>query len=110
MQKMLLYHGTSSENAISILKNGFDFEKAGSNYGTTYGKGIYFSPNYETAQFYANENSNGMVLSFDIKIIPFYLTRDISPNSKKKIKLPKDKEYNCIVSPNRDEYLILNFI
>ena len=107
---MLLYHGTSSENAISILKNGFNFDKIGSNYGTTYGKGIYFSPNYETARFYANQNTHGTVLSFNLNIIPFYLIRDISPNSKKKIKLPNDKEYNCIVSPNKDEYLILYFI
>ena len=47
---MILYHGTTMINALSILKNGFDINKAGENWGTTYGKGIYFSPNYETAQ------------------------------------------------------------
>lgn len=104
---MLLYHGTSMSNAISILNNGFDFKKAGSNYGTTYGKGIYFTPNYKIARFYAGEN--GIVLSMDISIIAYYLVKDISPNSKKKIKLPQDKDYNCIVSPNKEEYLILYF-
>ena len=48
---MLLYHGTTKENAINILKDGFDFEKSGSCWGNTYGKGIYFTPNYETARF-----------------------------------------------------------
>ena len=104
---MKLYHGTSSLNAISILKNGFDFNKIGSNYGTTYGKGIYFTPNYKTARFYAGKN--GIVLKMDIKITPYYLVKDYSPNSKKKLKLPKDQYYNCIVSPNKDEYLILYF-
>lgn len=104
----MLYHGTSSLNAISILKNGFDFNRAGSNFGVTYGKGIYFTPNYETAKFYAGKN--GIVLSMNIPVIPYYLVKNISPNSKKKIKIPKDKAYNCIVSPNKDEYLILYFI
>lgn len=104
---MKLYYGTSSSNAISILKNGFDFNKVGSNYGITYGKGIYFTPNYETARFYAGEN--GIILSMDISITRYYLVKDISPNSKKKIKLPTDQDYNCIVSPNKDEYLILYF-
>ena len=104
---MLLYHGTSCSNAISILKNGFDFNKVGSNYGITYGKGIYLTPNYETARFYAEEN--GIILSFDVSITPYYLIKDNSPNSKKKIKLPTDQDYNCIVSPNKDEYLILYF-
>jgi len=81
---MLLYHGTNTSNGISILKNGFDFNKVGSNYGLTYGKGIYFTPNYKTAQFYAGEN--GIVLSMHVLITPYYLVKDISPNSKKKNK------------------------
>ena len=104
---MLLYHGTSAENAISILKNGFDFTRSGCCWGNTYGKGIYFSPNYKTAKFYAGEN--GVVLSFQINIEAFFMTRDISPSSKKKLKIDESK-YNCIVNPNKDEYLILYFI
>tara|TARA_X000000368_G_scaffold418835_1_gene420254 strand:+ start:434 stop:751 length:318 start_codon:yes stop_codon:yes gene_type:complete len=105
---MKLYHGTSMSNALSIMNEGFNLKKAGSNYGTTYGKGIYFTPNYKTAKFYAEEN--GIVISININIIPYYLEKDISPNSKKKIKIPTDKNYNCIVSPSKDEYLILYFI
>ena len=48
---MILYHGTTIQNALSIMKFGFDINKSGENWGTTYGKGIYFSPNYETAEF-----------------------------------------------------------
>ena len=105
--KQKLFHGTSRENALSIMENGFDFSKSGSNWGNTYGKGIYFSPNEETARFYAGEN--GIVISLKIEIDPYYLTQDISPNSKKKIKLPENENYNCIVNPNGDEYLVLYF-
>jgi hypothetical protein len=104
---MILYHGTSDLNALSILKNGFDINKSGSCWGNTYGKGIYFSPNYNTAKFYAGDN--GIVLSFDIKINPIYLKKDYSPSSKKKIKIDENL-YNCIVNKNNDEYLILYFI
>ena len=104
---MLLYHGTSEKNAINILNEGFNFELSGSCWGNTYGKGIYFSPNYETARFYAE--NDGIVVSLNIEIKPFFLDKDISPSSKKKLKIDKEK-YNCIVNPNKDEYLKLNFI
>ena len=99
-----LYHGTSAKNALSILKNGFDLEKAGENWGTTYGKGIYFSPNYETAKFYAGED--GIVLSFNLQINPYELKKDIRPNSKRKIKIPF--EFDSIINPNRDEVIVTN--
>jgi hypothetical protein len=103
---MLLYHGTSVENALSILKNGFSFEKCGSNWGKTYGHGIYFTPNYDTAKFYAGDK--GIVLSIDIAINGYKLNKYLSPNSKKKIKIPED--YNCVISPDEDEYLVKYFI
>lgn len=103
-----LYHGTSTMNALSILKNGFDFTKAGSNWGKTYGSGIYFSPNYETAKFYATDK--GIVLSFTIEIESYLLIKDISPTSKKRLRIPSNKNFNCIVSPNKDEYLIFQNI
>lgn len=103
---MKLYHGTSYKNALSILANGFDFNRAGENYGLTYGKGIYFSPNYDEAKFYAE--NDGIVLSFNIEIKPYYLIKDKSVSRHKKIKIPDG--YNCIVSPNKIEYCILYFI
>lgn len=106
---MLLYHGTSLANALGILKNGFDFSKCGSNWGKTYGKGIYFTPNYDTAKFYAGDD--GIVLSFEIYVVPYYLEKYYSPNNKKQIKYPefneKGKKINVLVSPDNDEYLLL---
>ena len=107
---MILYHGTTMINALSILKNGFDINKAGENWGTTYGKGIYFSPNYETAKFYANSDPKiaGIVISITVDLNPYILKKDISPNQKKKFRLPKDKYYDSIINPNGDEVIIID--
>ena len=101
---MKLYHGRSASSALSIMKFGFDLSKAGSNWGLTYGKGIYFTPNYETATFYAGED--GIVISVNLEITPYYLKKAVSATSKKRIKVPP--EYNCIVSPDKDEYIVLH--
>lgn len=100
--KIKLFHGTNNQNALSIIDNGFDFNKCGSNWGSTYGKGIYFTPNSKTAKAYSDDNT---IIEITIDINPFYLTKDRSPNSKKKIKIPQN--YNCIVSPNKDEYVLI---
>ena len=107
---MILYHGTTMQNALSILKNGFDINKAGNNWGTTYGKGIYFSPNYDTALFYANsdESNLGIVISINVDLNPFILKKDFSPNQKRKFRLPKDSNYNSIINPNGDEVIIID--
>ena len=107
---MILYHGTTIKNALSILKNGFDISKAGENWGTTYGKGIYFSPNYETALFYANNNeeNQGIVISVNVNLNAYILNKDISPNQKRRFRLPKDKYYDSIINPNGDEVIIID--
>tara|TARA_B100000902_G_scaffold382993_1_gene421287 strand:+ start:131 stop:439 length:309 start_codon:yes stop_codon:yes gene_type:complete len=102
---MRLYHGTTTAAAISIMEVGFDFSRAGSNWGTTYGKGIYFTPNYKTARFYAGEN--GIVISVDIIVKAHYLKRAVSASSKKRIRVPDG--CNCIVSPDGDEYVVFRF-
>ena len=99
--KKILYHGTTSENALSILRNGFDLSKCGTNWGSTYGKGIYFTPYHDTAKVYAGDE--GIVLSFILDIEPYYLEKDVSPSKKAKLRIPDG--YNCLVNPNKDEYV-----
>ena len=101
---MLIYHGTKEKNALSKMKNGFDFSRAGENWGITYGKGIYFTPNYETAKFYAGED--GIILSFNLDINPYKLKKDRSPNGKLREKIPIDAD--SIINPNEDEIVIIN--
>tara|TARA_B100001093_G_C26792547_1_gene999626 strand:+ start:832 stop:1203 length:372 start_codon:yes stop_codon:yes gene_type:complete len=102
--KMKLYHGTTNEKALSILKNGFDFNRIGENWGTTYGKGIYLTPEYETAKFYAGEN--GVVLGFTLDVNPYKLTKDVRPKSRKKIVVPV--EFDSIINPKGDEVVVLD--
>tara|TARA_Y100000591_G_scaffold333260_1_gene375097 strand:+ start:20511 stop:20873 length:363 start_codon:yes stop_codon:yes gene_type:complete len=102
--KMKLYHGTSTNKALSILKSGFDFNRIGENWGTTYGKGIYLTPEYETAKFYAGDD--GIVLGFTLDVNPYRLTRDVKPNTRKKIVVPV--EFDSIINPKGDEVVILN--
>jgi hypothetical protein len=104
--KKTLYHGTTMANALSILKEGFDFNKCGCNWGSTYGKGIYFSSSYDEAQIYAGED--GMVLSFELDLECYYLNKDISPSKKVKFKLPDG--YNCLVNQSGNEYIVFSFI
>ena len=52
------------------------------NYGTTYGKGIYFSPNYETAKFYAG--TDGIIISLNVDITPYYLNEIYHHHQKRK--------------------------
>ena len=104
--KKTLYHGTTMDNALSILKQGFDFNKCGSNWGSTYGKGIYFSPSYDESRFYAGKD--GIVLSFELNLECYYLEKDISPSKKRKFKMPDG--YNCLVNPSGSEYVVFSFI
>lgn len=98
---MILYHGTTVDSMLSILKHGFTFDHVGKNWGSTYGKGIYFTPNYETARCYAG--LDGIVLSFKLEIKEYRLLKKLqSPSSKK-------NKYNTkwLITPDFDEYIML---
>ena len=62
---MILYHGTSKNSAKNIKTNGFSLDYVGSQWGSTYGKAIYFTNKYEDAKCYAG--LNGEVLKVEIK-------------------------------------------
>ena len=99
---MILYHGTTVISALNILENGFNFNSTGINWGCTYGKGIYFTPNHETARCYAG--NDGIVLSFNINISDYHILKNLkSPSSNKKLN------YNTkwLITPDFDEYIML---
>lgn len=111
-----LYHGTSSKNADLIKKNGLSLEFSGTNWGTTYGKAIYFTPNYSEAKLYAqNFNEDGIVLTFDFNNLKtLQLSRDYSPSDKKDKKqisslinyLKLTSEINCLINVHKNEYIL----
>lgn len=100
---MLLYHGTSTTNALGILNKGFDTNKIGTNWGTTYGNGIYFTPRYETARVYAGDT--GIVLSFIIDVSDYHvLVKFKNPSTRKNFERLNKK---WIITPDNDEYILL---
>jgi len=49
-----LWHGTGNERLPSLLQNGFSIDVKGRTAADTFfGRGIYFTPSFETAMFYA---------------------------------------------------------
>lgn len=90
---MLLYTGTSHQAFSNIIKNGFQNNFIGSNYGTTYGEGFYFTPDYEVAKSY----STGIIIWIDIDINLYNLddfccSKDFKKQRKQIIKLRKTVE------------------
>ena len=112
---MILYHGTSKENAESIKRNGFSLEYAGKNWGSTYGKAIYFTNCYKTAKIYAGKF--GEVLIVNIKDIKYLkLNKNFSPNDKKDVRKIKsiimyitlNSNKNCLLNDSQTEYIFFN--
>lgn len=98
---MILYHGTIVDSMLSIVKHSFTFDHVSKKWGYTYGKGIYFTSNYETARCYAR--LDGIVLSFKLEIKEYRLLKKLqSPSSKK-------KKYNTkwLITQDFDEYIML---
>lgn len=109
---MILYHGTSKENVESIKRNGFSLEYCGKNWGSTYGKAIYFTNCYETAKCYATEL--GEVLKVKIQNVNYLkLNKDYSPTDKNHIREIKsiimyikfNSNKNSLLNSNENEYI-----
>lgn len=112
---MIFYHGTSKDYAMNIKTNGFSWDYAGSQWGSTYGKAIYFTNNYKEAECYAGVD--GEVLKVEVvNYNPLKLTKDYSPSSKKHVseirtiimycKLNSTK--NCLVNIHNNEFIFFN--
>ena len=75
---MFLYHGTTTENANTIiLQQKFDLNLCGSQWGSTYGKGIYFSPSKQEARVYGET-----ILQIETNVEPLKLDKHYSPNDR----------------------------
>lgn len=112
---MILYHGTSKENAESIKRNGFSLEYVGKSWGSTYGKVIYFTNCYKTAKCYSG--SEGYVLTVDIDNVNYLkLDKDYSPNNNNHITQIKsiimyvkiNTNKNCLLNYSENEYIFFN--
>ena len=107
---MLLYHGTSLEAAKSILsKQSFDLTKCGEGWGSTYGDGIYLTPNLEDAKMYGEK-----VLKISCNINPYRLEKRYSPTDRRHkkqirrliINCIKEGDFDSLISVDGDEYIL----
>lgn len=103
---MILYHGTSKENAESIKRNGFSSE---------YAKAIYFTNCYKSAKYNAGES--GEVIKVKILNINYLkLDKDYCPNNKKHSREIKsiimyllfNSKKNSLLNYNKNEYIFFN--
>lgn len=109
---MILYHGTNNNNSIKILSHGFDLNKCGFGFGTTFGNGLYLSSDINIAKCYG-EIILKILINNDIKL---YKIKAYSPTSKygrRRIKkYVKDKiingEYDGFFANNKEEIVIFN--
>ena len=110
---MFLYHGTSFNNAIEICKVGFLTSKIGTGWGTTYGKGFYFTPCIKLAKVY----SSGAIIQVTInKVVPYKLKRYYKPTNRKDKRYIQNlinifsinKKYNSILTKNGEEYIFFS--
>ena len=53
--KYLAFHGTDTDNITSIIENGFILDKF-TNFGATYGRGVYLSPYPIEARCYSDSD------------------------------------------------------
>jgi hypothetical protein len=106
---MELYHGTTIESAKSILKNGFNMNYIGTQWGTTNGHGIYLTPDLKEALSYGDA-----IIHTNCYLKPFKLTRNYSPNNKndrRKLsdifeKNTKTGYYDSYESADGKEYIV----
>ena len=90
---MKYYHGTTKENYNDILKHGFKKEKIGQGWGSTYGKGFYFTPHYDMATSYADSDEYIICIEISENTNLFPLPKRYSPmNHHHKRELQKIKQ------------------
>lgn len=60
INEFYLFHGTKPSSALAIAEGDFRLDLAGSNAGTLYGRGLYFSESTGKSDEYATEDSRGL--------------------------------------------------
>lgn len=77
-----LFHGTSTEAAALITRGDFLVDKAGSNAGTLYGRGIYLAESCSKSDEYSTENADGhrCILLCRAVLGNILYNDDVSPN------------------------------
>jgi len=103
---MLIYHSSNSvESTYKILREGFDKKYIGSGYGSTFGRGIYFTPNFEYACTYNIDIKEIIKCEIDIykyKCISYDMNTNTNNNIKKINKLLKSNPDILLVNKDKE--------
>jgi len=97
MDTHITFHGTSEENLLSILKNGFSCN-FGKGYGSAFGKGIYSTPCIKYASCYTETNKL-LVCEIQSSLTLKLLKKEVLHRKNKNIK------YDLLIIDDCDEYL-----
>ena len=94
-----LFHGTSSEAAELITRGDFLVDKAGSNAGTLYGRGIYLAESCSKSDEYSHENSQGhrCILLCRAILGNILYNDDVSPNLDCLLRQIYEKNYHSLL-------------
>ena len=97
MDTHITFHGTSKENLLSILTNGFS-SNFGKGYGSTFGKGIYSTPCIKYASCYT-ETDKLLLCEIQSGLTLKLRKKEVLHRKNKNIK------YDLLIIDDCDEYL-----
>lgn len=94
-----LFHGTSTEAAALITRGDFLVDKAGSNAGTLYGRGIYLAESCSKSDEYSRENADGhrCILLCRATLGNILYNDEVSPNIDCLLRQIHDKRYHSLL-------------
>ena len=99
-KKILLFHGTKTENMLGILSKGLliaPIESKSS--GNRFGSGIYLSDSFKKSSSYTSNTNKKYVLMVDTLLDKVF--RISKTNSFTNVRDLKKKGYNCLISGRR---------
>jgi hypothetical protein len=104
MVELLAYHSTSEKNISSILKNGFS-QNWGKGFGSTFGNGIYTSPELKYAATYNIDDDKILVCKIRTDNVKTMTLKEFSYQKKRKRDLDK---FDLLIISDCNEYICKN--
>ncbi|CAL1591320.1 unnamed protein product [Knipowitschia caucasica] len=107
----LLYHGTTQENATSIMNTGFNRRFSGQN-ATSFGKGTYFAlnANYSAHPTYSKPDDNGTQLMFSSRVLTGLYTlgnKDMIVPPPRNVKNPHERFDSAVDNLDRPNMFVV---
>ncbi|CAE7279663.1 PARP15 [Symbiodinium sp. CCMP2592] len=101
INEVLVFHGTPWDSVESIRTKGFEWQRAGENKGSSFGRAVYFAPNASKCDLYSSEDSDGRKVMFLARVV----LGSCFPRHRycAEVKQPP-KDFNSIVAVTKDCY------